>query len=386
MAQHDHLTLSILPGSNTFDLPSLDLDSFIASSYLRLYHNNYSITYILDGHSLPSYSLSTSPSTSLSTSTLLSFLQQSHHIPPESPSAKAFHSLLNTALRPLILHSLFSLPKNWVFVRALLAEPLPYPQKFYVPNQVRESAKNLVTDEWWGLGGEIEKEEEDERRRKRNLLEGKSLQVEAGAKEDGREKVRKTFGVNKISIEARRILTVLETTLSQSSTPFFFSSPSPAPFDAHISSLLSLVLFLPLPQPILSDLINSSFNRLWTHTILLRRTLFSTSLTPIPSPPTTNLDLLKILYRDFCPSFSSFPLLYPSSSEKTKQKPKKQDLEFQKKRRWFFGAVLATMVVWSLSTGFVTLPGFGSEDGEGEGNEEWRFVEGEEEEEEEEEE
>lgn len=80
-----------------------------------------------------------------------------------------------------------------------------------------------------------------------------------------------------ILASARALFTSLESTLAQSSTPFFFSRSSPSFLDAHLSALLSLVLYLPLPQPLLSALINASFPRLWTHTALLRRTLWSGS-------------------------------------------------------------------------------------------------------------
>lgn len=78
-----------------------------------------------------------------------------------------------------------------------------------------------------------------------------------------------------ILASARSLFTSLESTLAQSSTPFFFSRSSPSLLDAHLSALLSLALYLPLPQPLLSSLINASFPRLWTHTALLRRTLWS---------------------------------------------------------------------------------------------------------------
>lgn len=91
-------------------------------------------------------------------------------------------------------------------------------------------------------------------------------------------------GYSQIVASARALFTSFESTLAQSSTPFFFSRSSPSFLDAHLSALLSLVLYLPLPQPLLSALINSSFPRLWTHTALLRRTLWSGS-SPNPSAP-----------------------------------------------------------------------------------------------------
>lgn len=123
------------------------------------------------------------------------------------------------------------LPQNWVFVRSLLIPRLAFPSSYYRPGQLRESAQDAVTalhPEWWGLGGEAEREEALEQKRKRALLdtgvEGLKERREEARKE-GKERMKKTFGEGKIVSAARQVFNSLETTLAKSSTPFFFSSP-----------------------------------------------------------------------------------------------------------------------------------------------------------------
>ena len=96
------------------------------------------------------------------------------------------------------------LPQNWVFVRSLLVPHLPFPTSFYRPAQLRESAQELVTSlhpDWWGLGGESEKEEEMQKKRKKALLdtgvEGLKERREEARKE-GKERMKKTFGEGKV--------------------------------------------------------------------------------------------------------------------------------------------------------------------------------------------
>ena len=148
---------------------------------------------------------------------------------------------------------------------------------------------------------------------------------------------------------------------------------SATPLDAHLSSLLSLLLFLPLPTPLLADLINASFPRLWTHTALLRRTLWSPESVPPPRRPKSSSasspSPLSVL-RDLIPlpydwlSLKSFGFS-PSSSRVTKGgKPvssapplTKTEKEFIKKRRMFLAVIAVGIIGWGAGTGAMPLPG-----------------------------
>ncbi|GAA5830247.1 hypothetical protein JCM3766R1_002839 [Sporobolomyces carnicolor] len=405
----DRLELHALAGSETHDLASLDPQSLVAAAYLQLLQpGEWDLVPCSDPAKSPSGSLPflRHGLDTFTGSAILHHLQQIAPVENDArratnSDARAFQSLLETTVLPLVLHSLYSLPQNWNFVRSLLVPQLPFPTAFYRPAQIRDAAQGVVTSlhsEWWGLGGEAEREEEMQQKRKKALLdtgvEGLKERREEARKE-GKERMRKTFGEGKIVATARDVFASLEATLAASSTPFFFSSPSATPLDAQLSSLLSLVLFLPLPTPLLADLINASFPRLWTHTALLRRTLWSPDTVALPRRPastsSTSPSLVSV-FRDLVPlptswqSLRSFGLS-PASSRVTKRgqavasaaPPSKAELEFTRKRRMFMFVCAVGIVGWGIGTGAMPLPGklgklFGKQlrhSGFGEGEADW---------------
>ncbi|GAA6003124.1 hypothetical protein JCM10207_001760 [Rhodosporidiobolus poonsookiae] len=398
------LELYVVPGSSTHDLASLDPQSLVAASYLQLLRpGDWDLVPCTDPSLSPSGLLpflKHGPETYTGSAILAYLVQTASSAPSRSlyrdeksdADARAFKALLDTTLLPLVLHSLYSLPENWLTVRSLLLPSFPFPSNFYRPNQLRHAAHELVDAThplWWGLGGEAEKEEELQRRRKRALLETGTEGVRERKEEERREvkeRVRKTFGEGKIVSAARNVFTALETTLASSSTPFFFSSSSPTPLDAHLSALLSLALYLPLPQPLLADLINASFPRLWAHSALLRRTLWGGSGSGGASPPSvrspSSTSLTASLARALDPrALLAAPLARGGRPVSPRAPLSAKERDFARKR-WAFFAVCAVGVVgWGVGTGAVPLP-FGGRWGRlavGEG--EWEEEDGEEEEE-----
>ncbi|KAK4053097.1 hypothetical protein OIV83_001832 [Microbotryomycetes sp. JL201] len=385
------LQLVSLPGSDTHDLPSLDPQCLVAASYLQLFQpGQWDLVHSTDPGQSPSGSLPIlrlADGQELTGSAILAHLVRNSSPfsdtsdPLQAAEAAAFHSLLDTTVLPLVLHSLYSLPQNWTFTRQLLAKHLAYPVRFWRPEQLRESARQLVDathTSWWGLGGETEKEEDAEKRRKKALLETGIEGVKDRRDEDRkdtRERMRKVFGESKIVSAAREVFTALESTLAASSTPFFFSNASPTPLDAHLSSLLSLVLYLPLPTPLIADLINASFPRIWSHSALLRRTLWSE---PSSKPNVISLNVqtttsTKSILRDILPmpwEWDSLSFLglntgnhvkptSSSSSSSTERKSPSQlrrEREFQRKRWQFLGVVAVGVLGWGFGTGAFPLP------------------------------
>ncbi|GAA5861733.1 hypothetical protein JCM8547_000718 [Rhodosporidiobolus lusitaniae] len=377
------LELHALAGSPTHDLPTLDPESLVAASYLQLLHpGEWTLVPCSDPSRSPSGSFPVLKhgADEFTGSGILNHLLQTSQSSQQVKASdeKAFQALLDRTVLPLVLHSLYSLPNNWHFTRSLLVPSLPFPTNFYRPGQLRQAAHDLIDathPNWWGLGGEAEKEEEAERRRKRALLESGTEGIKERRDEtrrEGKERVKKTFGEGKIVSAARAVFTALETTLAASSTPFFFSSSSPTPLDAHLSALLSLVLYLPLPQPLLADLINASFPRLWAHSALLRRTLWSPESAPPPSTPSASsassssppsflpgLRDIASLPSTLLSSFglSSTPLKRGGKPVASRKPLSKQEKDFQRKR-WAFYAVCAVGVVgWGVGTGAFPLPG-----------------------------
>ncbi|GAA5878481.1 hypothetical protein JCM3774_006415 [Rhodotorula dairenensis] len=389
------LELHVLPGSRTHDLASLDPDSLVAASYLQLLRpGQYSLVHSPD-RDLP---LLVHASQRIPASAILHHLESIADAPSPAPSApaaaaaadaKAYHALLDQTVLPLVLHSLYSLPQNWAFVRALLAPGLPFPTAFFRPNALRAAARETVEashPDWWGLGGEAEREAEQERKRKKALLETGIEGVKErkeGERRDGKERMKKTFGEGKIVSAARQVFTALESTLAASSTPFFFSSSTPTPLDAHLSALLSLVLYLPLPTPILADLINASFPRLWAHAALLRRTLWdadSVSMPKIVSPSSLasttgilvtlrELVLPSSARQLFTPSVQprQGPASFASASGGVRERKRpgsgatssgltKKERDFARKRYAFFAVCAVGLVGWGFGTGAFPVP------------------------------
>ena len=252
------------------------------------------------------------------------------------------------------------LPVNYTFVRKLVAANLPFPANLYRPESLRQSAQNIIEathPDWWTLGGEAEKDEEDERRRKRVLLETgpegfKDRKIEE--KKQEKEIIKKAFGSAQIVSSATECFTRLESLLGKSTTPYFFDRSTPSPLDAHLSALLSLVLDIPLPQPLLANLVKSKFPLLLSHTILLRQSLWTTppKTTQQPSTLVSSLSALG-------------PLLIPShwfantdttKSKKAVKKESKAERDFRIKRNVFLGVVGVGVVGWS----FVTMVLLGS--------------------------
>lgn len=210
--QDARIELHALPGSRTHDLASLDPDSLVAASYLQLLSPGQWTLVHSHETELPAlkHAGQRIPSSAI-LHHLESIAPQPTSINPADPAAaadaKAFHALLDQTLLPLVLHSLYSLPQNWTCVRALLAPELPFPTAFYRPNALRAAAQHTVEaahPDWWGLGGEAEREAEEERRRKKALLETGIEGVRErreGERREGKERMKKTFGEGKVSAQ-----------------------------------------------------------------------------------------------------------------------------------------------------------------------------------------
>ncbi|SCZ95834.1 BZ3500_MvSof-1268-A1-R1_Chr8-1g09828 [Microbotryum saponariae] len=391
------LQLYVWPGSTKHDLPSLDAQCFGKPGEWEMIKTTdpgvsptRQLPLLKDHHQ-----------TFVSSSILRHLLQSSSSLVDSTEAVqrsegKAFEAYLDTTVLPLVLHSLYSLPKNWHAFSRVLAPSFSYPLRLIRPAQLREQAHDLVDatqPTWWNLGGQAEKEEEKERRAKKVLLasgtEGVRERKEEQRKE-GKERIKKKFGESKVRkvhgiiAAAQKVFGSLEHTLASSSTPYFFSSTTPSPLDAQLCSLLSLILYLPLPSPILADLINSSFPRLWAHTALLRRTLWSERPAPIlaPTSATTPLSVLSNLGGLLIPTHLpwSSPRVFHGASEGGGKKKTKNEVEFERKRWIFLGVVAVAVVGWGLGTGKVPLPwGWGwsgeEEEEEEEGEYEWVVVE-----------
>lgn len=195
------------PGALALDLPSLDPLSLVAASYCQLLiPDEWQLFESIDPAASPSGQLPylVHDEHVYAGAAILQHLVSLQPSTTSTPEAAAFRALLDQDILPLVLHSLFSLPKNYTFIRTLLCASLPFPTNLYRPETLRASAKSIVEashEEWWNLGGEAEKDEEDERRRKRVLLESgpDGMKRKAEEKKEGKEKMKRAFGEGRVS-------------------------------------------------------------------------------------------------------------------------------------------------------------------------------------------
>lgn len=143
---------------------------------------------------------------------------------------------------------------------------------------------------------------------------------------------------------------------------------------------------MPLPTPLLADLINASFPRLWAHTALLRRTLWSTESVPLPrvagqgaSAARSTLSGVAATLRELVLPLSvrSYfsPAVQPRSAESksaasstggtdARAKPaktpatalSKKDRDFARKRQAFFAVCAVGLLGWGFGTGAFPVP------------------------------
>lgn len=143
---------------------------------------------------------------------------------------------------------------------------------------------------------------------------------------------------------------------------------------------MSLVLYLPLPTPILADLINASFPRLWAHSALLRRTLWSPDSVPLPKVAGGSASKATAsggVFGGFVATLREVvlpapvrayftPSLQPrqgastdSRTSTSSSKPaalSKKDRDFARKRYAFFAVCAVGLVGWGFGTGAFPVP------------------------------
>lgn len=144
-------------------------------------------------------------------------------------------------------------------------------------------------------------------------------------------------------------------------------------------------MYLPLPTPILADLINASFPRLWAHAALMRRTLWDADSVPMPklassssssASSSTALGGILVTLRELVLPASARQFFTPSvqprqgsaSSGGGRQRTRpakatatssaltKKERDFARKRYAFFAVCAVGLVSWGFGTGAFPVP------------------------------
>ncbi|KAI5119739.1 hypothetical protein M0805_008669 [Coniferiporia weirii] len=314
----------------------------------------------------------------------------------ERAQQTAWIAFVSASLGDLVACSFFTLRHNYYEnVRPALAELFPVPQRYYVPDRLREAYKPRL--EAAGLWS-VHAEEAEEEKRKKASVAAESTVTEA-------------FGREKVLDKARTTLGFLENLLKDK--PFFFHD-RPTTLDTLVAAHILLLTFPPLPNDLLRSLVAGSFPALHAHARRIHARALPTSAHPpaqthvvAPLPSASLAPSFDFAEVEAHPTHSPAPLRVratPTASfaqlasslippvprllvrAKNTPVPKaKEDKEFARMRWAWYGLSLLGVVAWAWAAGLrivVSRSGEPDEDDEFLGGEEDE-VEGNEEEEEE---
>ncbi|ADV23740.1 Hypothetical Protein CGB_H0470W [Cryptococcus gattii WM276] len=303
----------------------------------------------------------------------------------------------------IVSHTYYSLPPNYPSTIAKSQfTGLSFPMNQYIPQRIRSIVKSrLEFVGLWGLGGlnigESDAEDEDRKRQEEQFVVGPGGTTTPRAWTGWRsgqetEKRRRKWGEQQLEQKIRAIFDPLARRLGEKT---YFFGQRPTTLDLALFAQLALVLAPTLPNPLLSNILRSSYPSLVAHHDRVLKRLFSSwSTVPMVVNQTPMRTTWVETFASWLPGPSKSRTQPPSSSStNSKADGKAQDdpsskLKTDKQKAfergrwlWFAGAAVS-MVTYLLVSGVVAFE-FGDE-GE---DEEWVAYEedGEEEEDEEEE-
>ncbi|KAH9842744.1 uncharacterized protein C8Q71DRAFT_734228 [Rhodofomes roseus] len=233
----------------------------------------------------------------------------------------------------LVAHMLYSLRLNWRRVtRPAMASMLPVPQRYYVPNRIRESYQpRLEAAELWDIPG-IEQEEEEDRisalRRDRRKK-----------KETKAQKFKRVFEREKVIEKARAFLSSYATLLGERRY-FNPHADSPSALDIVFAAHTHILMNVSFADPLLQGLLSESYPTLVAHAQAVQSVAFPD---PQSFPPTAPLDLspsLKSLLPT--PALPSWP--WTKRTEEVTEEEKRFRLA-----RWGWIGLAAASVVFYLA-------------------------------------
>ncbi|KIK57677.1 hypothetical protein GYMLUDRAFT_45841 [Collybiopsis luxurians FD-317 M1] len=167
------------------------------------------------------------------------------------PHDAAWLAHAESNLGDLVLHMLYSLQANWnELTHPSIVYRFPIPQRYYAPHRLRESYKSrLESSGLWSLPG-IEQEK-------------KPFAKSAPPKEvNPRDRFLKVFEREKVLDKARTTLDLYTRLLGSGS---FFNGDRPSLLDAVVAAHILLLIRPPYPDPLLQELVTTSYPSLIAH-------------------------------------------------------------------------------------------------------------------------
>ncbi|KAI0064474.1 hypothetical protein BV25DRAFT_1800262 [Artomyces pyxidatus] len=257
----------------------------------------------------------------------------------ERSKRTAWCAHIETTLGDLVAHVFYSLPANYAAVTyPAFALLYPIPQRYYVPNRIRQSYQaRLEASGLWNLPGE-EIEKESER---------KAFGEKEKTKEEDPKKVFKSAFERERVLEKARAAFDLYTRLLGDNRFFYYDRPTT--LDVQLAAHILLLVNPPFPDTLLSSLISSSYPTLLTHA----RRVLSTAF-PASTPSSEQLHMLPPL------TFSLRELLpYPTVRWGSGERKAKTDIDkrFDRMRWGWIGLTVlgaATYLAVMMSKGRIT--------------------------------
>ncbi|KAJ3732303.1 hypothetical protein DFJ43DRAFT_320783 [Lentinula guzmanii] len=155
-------------------------------------------------------------------------------------------------LGDLVLHMLYSLRANWnELTHPSIVYQFPVPQRYYAPHRLRESYRSrLESAGLWSLPG-VEQEKK-----------AFSKERPPKAKGNPRDRFLRVFERERVVEKARTALDIYTRLLGART---FFNGDQPSLLDAIVAAHILLLSRPPFPDPLLQDLVNTSYPSLVAH-------------------------------------------------------------------------------------------------------------------------
>ncbi|KAF9792053.1 hypothetical protein BJ322DRAFT_1102582 [Thelephora terrestris] len=260
------------------------------------------------------------------------------------PSAKekaqrtAWKSHAASTLGDLVAYSFYTSANYWGLIRPTLAKMMPIPQRYYVPNRIRELHKlRLEAVGLWPT----ETEEPSEQSKL-----GASLLGKQPSTKDPKEVARNTFALEQTLEKARAFLDTY-TRLLKGRMFFYYERPST--LDIIVAAHTLLILSPSPPDPVLKDLIIESYPSIAVHARLVLSRAF---LGPATSPLTYHTS-----------STNTWSALIPTFGSNTpRPEPSEVEKEFTNMRWGWVGLVIVSTIGYLWLNPLVVIVQVGDED------------------------
>ncbi|KLO08952.1 hypothetical protein SCHPADRAFT_908202 [Schizopora paradoxa] len=363
----DELVLHVWPGR--WDLPSINPECLAAILYAQIVlpggfvveectnpdlSPNGHLPYISSGLT----AISTYGSISKHLSKLGGSRNPSNHLDAlQSAQETAWLAFAQTHLGDLVACSLYTLKDNyWEYVRPTLADMFPVPQKYYIPDRMRNLHKSrLESIGLWNVAAEEREAEKNPNPNARSRLN---------------ETASSAFGKEKVLERARTHLDILANLLHDK--PYFFGN-EPSSLDAVVAAHILLLTIPPLPNDLLRAFITSNFPTLCSHAKRLRSLIqnedsLSTSRSfELSTPYASEFDLQNASSRPqsrpFVPltirsaphtSLSAFTSIFSSwrdSSAGEKEEKTDEEKQYDRLRWGWYALAVASVFAWGALSG-----------------------------------